>query len=495
MQLRSYQLDAVDRLRASVAAGNRRVICQAVTGAGKTVIAGQIIRAAAEKGSRVLFLAHARELIGQCSRKLDAFDICHGIIMAGHMGDSWYAVQVASKDTLLARAVRTNKIDLPPADLVVVDECHRSLSKWYKHLLDQYPRAVILGLTATPARGDGRGLGDLFTDMVCACPMSQLITENYLVKAKCYAPYTPDLTGVKTQGGDYVRGQLAKRMDKPTLVGDLVAHWKAFAGGRSTITFGTDVRHSLHIRDEYLRAGIRAEHLDANTPMEERDGILGRLNDGTTQVVCNVFVLTEGFDCPRVSCIQDAGPTKSLVRAIQKWGRGLRAFPGKEDCVILDHAGNIVRHGFPDEDREWILAPTEKTQDREEKLREEGQRKAPIVCPACSAIFEGRPDCPNCGHVLQRKGREVKDRKDGKLVELNRLDGPALTSEQKERLWTKALAIAANRNGTPRMAAAIYRRDSGGEWPPNTFRLVPRGVQWDQKVKELYPQFVRVNKV
>ena len=216
--LRPYQADAIERLRAEIRQGRRRLILQASTGAGKTVIAADIIRRTVEKGGRVLFLAHARELIKQCSDKLWDVGVPHGLLMAGRGYQLSEPVQVASKDTLLSRAIRLGTLRLPEASLVVADECHRSLSRWWRYLLDQYPRAVILGLTATPARSDGRGLGDLYQAMVQAVPTSQLIQDGYLVSTKVYAPYRPNLKGIRVERGDYNREQLAARLNKKNLL-------------------------------------------------------------------------------------------------------------------------------------------------------------------------------------------------------------------------------------------------------------------------------------
>lgn len=484
---RHYQIDAVNRLRASVARGHKRVILQAATGAGKTHMACMVMDGAVSKSKRVLFLAHARELINQCSRKLDEYGIHHGILMAGYGHDLAAPVQVGSRDTILARAFRTERLELPPADLVIPDECHRFDGAGYQQIAAAYPNAVFLGLSATPKPSD------FWHDLVEAAPLSLLIQQGFLVRAVCWAPNIPNLHGVKVQNGEYVGRQLAKRMDRPELVGDLVQHWKELAGGRSTIVFAVNIEHSLHIRDEYSKAGISCEHVDAKTPLDERAAILGRLQSGQTLVITNVGVLTEGFDCPRVSCIQDAAPTRSLTRAIQKWGRGLRSYEGKEHCVILDHAGNIVDrdgnvvHGFPDEDRDWSDVLNREVDKREKKDRDPTSPQ-PIVCGACHAVYSGRRDCPNCGAVPQRRGRDVEHRKGGKLKEVAR---QAKSPEDKQRFWNRCLAITAARGGKCRMAAGIYKREIG-EWPAKDFRNVPYGAQWDQLVRELYPQFVRV---
>jgi superfamily II DNA or RNA helicase len=344
--LRPYQVDAIERCRREVGRGRRRVVLVAPTGSGKTVIASAIVAGAAEKGKRGLFLAHRRELVTQASRKLYEAGIDAGIVLPGFPPRPEQPIQVSSVQSLTARAIRTSAMEMPDADLVVIDECHHVTASTYQVILAAYPDAVILGLSATPARADGRGLGSTF-DTIVECPsVAELTAADHLVPARVFAPPAPDLTGVKVRRGDYVEAQLAERMDKPKLVGDIVTHWLRHAEGRRTVLFATSVAHSTHLRDEFARAGVVAEHLDGKTPIGERDGILARLASGAVDVVTNCAVLTEGWDCPAVGCVVLARPTKSLGLYRQMCGRILRPYPGKVDAIILDHAGSTYAHGF-----------------------------------------------------------------------------------------------------------------------------------------------------
>jgi DNA repair protein RadD len=275
-ELRPYQREVMERFDAEVAAGRRRVLLVAPTGSGKTVIAGAIMAGTASAGGRVLFLAHRRELIQHASQKLYAVGIDHGVIQAGFPTRPGESVQVASISTLHARAIRTRTMDLPAADLVIVDEAHHTPARTYRRLLAAYPEAVILGLTATPCRGDGRGLGNAFDTLIECPPVAELISAGYLVPTRVYAPTRPDLTGVKVERGDYVEKQLAARMDVGQLIGDIVSHWHRLAERRHTVVFATGVAHSVHLRDEFRRSGVWAEHLDGTTPAEERDRRAGR---------------------------------------------------------------------------------------------------------------------------------------------------------------------------------------------------------------------------
>jgi DNA repair protein RadD len=221
-------------------------------------------------------------------------------------------IQVASIQTLWARGIHSDAIELPPADVLIIDECHHARANTYQRILDSYPEATLLGLTATPCRGDGRGLGNIF-DRLIECPqVSDLIAGGFLVKSRVYAPVDPDLSGVRTQSGDYVVSQLSRRVNTTKLVGDIVSHWFKFGERRKTVCFAVDVKHSVHITNESCKAGIRAEHLDGSTPTKERDAILARLGSGETELVSNCMVLTEGFDCPEIGCLILARPTKQM---------------------------------------------------------------------------------------------------------------------------------------------------------------------------------------
>jgi DNA repair protein RadD len=276
-----------DQIEGAIAEGKRKLILVAPTGSGKTVIASDFVRRVIANYKRVLFLAHRREIIDQTSRKLDANAIYHGVILAGRDKASrpMAQVQVASVMTFWSRGIRSNAMDMPPADVVILDEAHHARASTYQKILDAYPDAVVVGLTATPCRGDGRGLGNIFDEMIEAPQVQELIDLGFLVPSKIYAPVQNVdrlLRGVRTQTGDYVTSQLEARMNTDALVGDIVTHWLKYAERRRTVCFAVDVAHSVHIRDALLGSGVRAEHLDGGTPISEREAILARLASGET---------------------------------------------------------------------------------------------------------------------------------------------------------------------------------------------------------------------
>ena len=406
MELRQYQKDALNDIIRSQRRGNKNVLLQAATGSGKTVMASAFVKHFVEQGKKVLFLAHRRELIMQCSEKLDSFGIKHGIIMAGTQGQFWFDVQVASIDTLRSRSITNKKEELPPADLVIIDEAHRCLSKTYLQLISKYKDSMVLGLTATPVRSDGRGLGHIFNDMIQAPSIKWLTAQGSLVQATYYAPSIPDLKGIQSSMGDYNSVQLAERMDKPKIISDVISSWRKIASGKKTIVFATSVAHSMNLAESFVDIGVRAAHIDGSTENDERERVLREFNSGSIQVICNCMVLTEGFDCPPAEVCVLARPTKSLGMYLQMVGRVLRPNPGKEFATIIDHSGAVYMHGFIEDDVQWELDPKKPLSIKERKIERE-KEEALIVCDGCFTAYTGSNICPKCGHIAEKKSQYV----------------------------------------------------------------------------------------
>lgn len=384
--LRDYQRRAVDGV---VAALGRRPILVAPTGSGKTVMATALVDGLAVP---TLWLAHRKELIDQAAHRLAAHGLSVGIIMAGYAPMPLARVQVASVQTLARR-------DKPHARLIVIDECHHATAETYSDILDCYPDAWRVGLTATPFRLDGRGLGDLFGELVVAATTKELCDAGVLHAPKVWCDKSPDLRGVKVIAGDYSLGALSKRTNTDELNADIVKTWLAHAHGRRTVTFAVDVEHSMAIATAFQQVGVAAEHLDGATPRDQRDAILARLASGRTQIVCNCMVLTEGWDLPALECAIVARPTASLNLHLQMIGRVMRACEGKSGAVVLDHAGNHHVHGLVTRRLDYTLEP-DKRIGHDEPL---GIRR----CAQCGLMFDvGMPACPECGWIPTPQERE-----------------------------------------------------------------------------------------
>jgi superfamily II DNA or RNA helicase len=473
-QLRPYQVDAIEQLKGKVARGLRRLLLIAPTGSGKTVIAATLIAEAVAAGKDVVLVTHRRELTEQTSRKLYDIGVDHGIVQAGFPSRPGEKVQVCSVQTLHARAVRSCQISLPPADLLIIDEAHHVRSPTYMQLIEAYPNAAIVGLTATPCRGDGRGLGNAFQSLV-ECPgVAELTRLGYLVPVQIFAPVRPDLSGVRIERGDYVESQLAQRMNTAPLVGDIVTHWHRLAERRRSVVFTVNVAHSAHIRDEFRRSGVLAEHIDGSTALDERKAILAGLKAGIVDIVCNCAVLTEGWDRPETSCLILARPTRSLGLFRQMVGRILRPAPGKADAIILDHSGAVFQHGFPDDEIVWTLHEDRRVENKAHAARGTYQAPALTTCPECAAVrFEGRP-CPVCGWHPVTKPRRVKVA-DGELGRVDRqrhVEAAQPRREEKLRFHRQLAYIARERGYRDGWIAHKYK-ERFGIWPPTPLDVEP----------------------
>ena len=455
--LRPYQTAVVAEFEKAIAENLKKLLLAAPTGSGKTVIMAAIIAATVAKHLRVLVIAHRREIVSQTSRKLHDRGIRHGIIQAGFDPRPFEAVQVASVHTLRARALSSDAMRLPLADLLMIDEAHHARAETYRKIIEAYPQAALLGLTATPCRGDGLGLGNIFETMIECPQIAELITQGYLVKSHVYAPIDPDLRGVRTQAGDYVESQLAQRMDQAKLIGDIVTHWHKYGERRRTVAFAVNVQHSIHLRDEFVRAGVRAEHLDGATPTAERDAILARLETGETELVTNCMVLTEGWDQPAVGCCILARPTKKMGLYRQMIGRVLRPDDGKPDAVILDHSGAVFAHGLPEDHVQWSLDVDHRAVAPAHQARLERKVPGLIECAQCSALRLGGKPCPNCGFLPRRPGQYVPHL-EGELglVTGGHARAPVYNHDTKRRWYGEFTAVARELGKNPGWPYHLY---------------------------------------
>jgi superfamily II DNA or RNA helicase len=355
---------------------------------------------AVEKGKRCLFVVHSKELVEQFADRLkNQFGVNSGVIMAGVKPDPSKAVQVASIMSLIRR-------EAPPADILFIDESHRARSKTYGQIMEKYPEAKIVGLTATPFRGDGKGL-DFFDTLVHPVRIQELINLGHLVKTKVYAPQEEvDLKKVAIKGGDFDQRELAARFSSRKFYQNVIDLYKKHAEGKKTICFNINVEHSKEMCRVFLDNGIRAAHVDGTTKKSERTAIVDGFRRGDYDVLCNIGVYTEGFDIPDTEVVILNRATRSLGMYIQMVGRGLRPADGKDHCLVLDFGGNTARHGLA-EHYDW----EEFTLKGVSKPRKEGEVTPmdPKKCGECGAINKPRADvCVECGSRFESAKIEVE---------------------------------------------------------------------------------------
>jgi superfamily II DNA or RNA helicase len=330
----------LDEIRGEFAAGRKKLLLHLATGGGKTVVFSEILKGAYEKGSHALVCVRGRKIVDQAHKRLERENVPHGVMMNGHKAyRPSEKIQVCSIDTVMSRSIR------PRADIVVVDEAHMAVSESFKEFLYHYKDKFILGVTATPFQE--KSLRHIADHVVYPIKISDLIDQEFLVDGRYFAPSTPDLSGIAVSRAtnDYVVNELAEKMSESALVGDLVTEWKQKAVGMATLCFCVNVQHSKMVCETFKAAGIAAEHVDADASDNERQAVINRLESGVTKIVCSIGTMTTGVDIPFLRCIVFARPTKSYNLYVQMLGRGTRPFPGKDRFLVLDHAGNVTRHG------------------------------------------------------------------------------------------------------------------------------------------------------
>jgi superfamily II DNA or RNA helicase len=389
---------------------HKSILLQAPTGAGKTVLASFIISQTAARGDSAWFICHRVELVDGTSNTFTKFGIRHGFIAAGYNLNLSTLVQICSIDTL------KNRLGVLKAPrVVIIDESHHSSAAGWALVIAWLKSAgtLIIGLSATPRRLDGRPLDKHFDFLVPGPTVSWLMENGHLSQYRYFAPDTPDMKGVRKQMGDFAKKDAAEKMDRPKLTGNIIKHWRNNAEGLRTVGFAVNLAHSQHLTQSFIEAGIPAAHLDGNTDKGERKRIIQRYAAGDILVLFNVGLFGEGFDLSAIAqtdvtidALIDAAPTQSLAAVVQRWGRVLRPRPGKT-AIINDHAGNNHRHGYPDDEREWSL-------EGEEDGTSKGGGKTdgpppPVICSKCfNSIKRPIPNsCPHCGNTLI-KAEEIK---------------------------------------------------------------------------------------
>ena len=401
MNLRPYQQQLITDIRLQYQLGHRRVLAVLPTGGGKTVCFTHVAQQAAKKGNRVCVLVHRQELLDQASR---AMPMPHGCIRANRSMDLSHAVQIASVQTL-ARRLHL----IPPEffQLIIVDEAHHTTAGQWAACLQHFHQAHLLGVTATPCRTDGRGLGEWYQAMVQGPTAQWLTDEGYLAAARVLAPPGFDTKGLRKKMGDYDTKEAEQRVG--TIMGDIVGHYRKHLSGQTAIAFCCSVAHAEAVAALFVSAGVPAASIDGSMSSDQRSDLLTALSTGRLKVLTSCALIGEGVDVPSVGGCILLRPTQSEALHLQMIGRCLRP-SGSKVAVVLDHVGNTLRLGHHLEQRDWSLDGLAR--------RDRDQAPSVKVCPVCYATSPSAAQvCCDCGHVFAPEARELKQ-VDGELQEI-----------------------------------------------------------------------------
>jgi DNA repair protein RadD len=410
LTLHEEQAELVPKLREAMAL-YRAILLYAACGFGKTVLLTHLIWLSRQKGKRIIFAVHRKELIRQTATTFDKFGLSYSYIAAGMPCNHTAHLYIASIPTLYKRLGKF------PADWLLVDEAHLSMSRTWVSTVKHYRDlgAYILGCSASPIRLDGKGLRGNFEYLVKGPPPRYLMERGMLARYRLFVPTQPDVSGLHTLGGDYRTDEAEELMNKPSITGDCISHWLEHAKGKRTVAYCVSIEHSRAVAAAFRERGVAALHIDGETADEIRTGAFRDFADGKIDVITNCQLLTEGVDITAlagkhapIKCVINLRPTQSIALWTQICGRAWRR--DDEASIILDHAGVSLKLGLPDEDREWSL-------DGEEK---EAKKKATSVkvCPQCWAAMRSEArKCPECSHAFAPKPREVEHR-EGELKEI-----------------------------------------------------------------------------
>lgn len=387
IQLYDDQEETVERIREAYRNRLRAPLLVAPTGFGKTVVFSYIARSHVEKGGRVLILTHREELLEQVSDTLKEFNVSHGIISPAHPHERNQRVQVASVFALANRLGTTFR-----PTLIIVDEAHHctdftSIGK----ILRYFRKAHFLGVTATPFRLSGEGLSDYFNVLVQGPSVQQLIDAGRLSPFRVFCPSAPDLSSVQSKTGDFMLRQLATAVDHPAITEDALVNYQRHADGKRGVAFCVSVPHARNVAERFQRAGYPAMAIDGKMEKDARKAAIADFRRGALKILTSCELISEGFNVPDIEVGISLRPTMSLGLWLQQFGRCLRTCPGKSEAIMLDLAGNALRHGLPTDHREYTLRG----------LRSRGRVAGLKICQECFAAHpESLQTCSDCGAVL-----------------------------------------------------------------------------------------------
>jgi superfamily II DNA or RNA helicase len=458
--LRPYQADAVARIREAWYAGKRKPLFVLPTGGGKTYTFAYIAdKIRQNPGKRVYILVHRDNLLDQTHRSLNELGVPHGIIASGFTPID-HPVQVCSVYTLANRLA-----DLPPPDLIIIDEAHHARAGTWQKILDYWHKSRVLGVTATPCRGDGSGLGvqsgGYFDAMVLGPSMIELTKLGNLCEYDYYLPPAGvDLSTVKTGQGEYNRKDLDKALRKPKITGCAVEHYLRICPKAPAIAFCVSIAHANDVAAQFRARGVSAQALTSEMTKDQIRSFITALGEGRIQVLTSCDIISEGTDIPIVTTAILLRPTHSLGLYLQQVGRVLRPAPGKGNAIILDHVNNIGRHGLPDADRDWKLDAPKKKARKGYNLEEEEAAPQTRQCDECYFVHRPQPTCPKCGFVYQNN--RTLESIDGTLKKVSKDEIERLKREKRaERGRAQTLedleALEKERGYKPGWAKHVWR--------------------------------------
>ena len=396
MELRAYQSELLEQTRAAYRDGYHAPCIVSPCGSGKSVMMAEMARSATAKGNRVLFLVHRQEL---CQQIFSTFV-------------RWGVDMQLCKIMMVQTATRRLE-KLPKPNLIITDENHHSKAAGYRKIYDYWSEVPRVGVTATPIRLNGSGLGDVNDKLIIGPSVKDLIAWGNLSPFKYYAPAVVDTSKLQIKRGEFVQTDIDELFNAKAIYGDVIEHYNKLSAGKQAICYCATIAQSKKMAFEFSKADINARHLDGDTPKAVRARIIDEFRQGGIRILCNVDLISEGFDVPDCHTAILLRPTQSLALYIQQSMRCMRYQPGKT-AVIIDHVGNVSRFGPPDMDRVWSLESPKK---RKKTADEDGFGIK--QCPSCFYVYDKKePFCPNCGFKPVRSETEMAVIQDVQLVEV-----------------------------------------------------------------------------
>lgn len=388
IKLREYQSDLIDDIREAIIEGHMAIVAVLGCGGGKSVIQAEIARSATNKGNRVLFLVHRKELCEQITRTFTA-----------------QGVDMELCSVSMVQTVSRHIDRIKPPKVIITDEAHHSTANTYKKIYNAFPDALRLGFTATPCRLGSGGLGEVYGKLITSVSTKWLIDNHYLSPYKYYSVKLADTSGLHIKAGEYKADEIAELMQSKEIYGETVKQWERLAKGKKTIAYCASVEAAEQTAEQFRQAGYTAASLSGSTPKELRTRIMQDFRESRIMILTNCELFGEGLDVPDCECTVLLRPTQSLTLYIQQSMRSMRYMPDKT-AIIIDHVGNCYLHGLPDDEREWTLESKAK-QANMVKIRE---------CPMCFSVYPPtKQKCPYCGYAAVK---EIQ-RKDKDVVEIN----------------------------------------------------------------------------